>query len=146
MNCKTVIFAILLIVFSASHSLADEYIGKYSKNRLNPDSTGNELGAGSPFRSDSIDNPVGKYGSPYSNKSANNPYATEAPRLYDSEGNYRGRLSSNPYDKDSTSNPLGRYGSPLSPDSINNPLGAGSPFKTDSPDNPLGEGLDLLGE
>ena len=43
---------------------------------------------------------------------------TDAPRLYDEQGNYRNKLSANPYDPDSTSNPYGRYGSPFSPDSI----------------------------
>ncbi|HPF48026.1 MAG TPA: hypothetical protein PK690_14245, partial [Emcibacteraceae bacterium] len=66
-------------------------------------------------------------GSPFNNDSANNPYATNAPKLYDQQGNYRGRLSSNPFDPDSTSNPYGRYGNPYSPDSINNPYGAGNP-------------------
>lgn len=65
-------------------------------------------------------------GNPYSNQSPNNPYATDAPRIYDSQGNYRGRLSTNPYEADSTSNPYGRYGSPYSPDSINNPYATGS--------------------
>ena len=69
-----------------------------------------------------------QYGSPYSNKSWTNPYATEAPRLFDGNGSYRGRLSTNPYEPDSTSNPYGRYGSPYSPDSINNPYGAGNPY------------------
>ena len=58
------------------------------------------------------------YGNPFSNQSATNPYATDAPRLYDQQGQYRGKLSANPYDPDSTSNPYGRYGSPFSPDSI----------------------------
>ena len=49
-------------------------------------------------------------------------------RLYDQEGNYRGKLSTNYLDPDSVSNPLGRYGGSLSPDSLNNPLGAGSPM------------------
>jgi hypothetical protein len=52
---------------------------------------------------------------------------TDAPRLYDREGNYRGKLSANPYDPDSTSNPYGRYGSPFSPDSIKNPYSPSSP-------------------
>ncbi len=56
------------------------------------------------------------------------PYATDAPKRYDQNGNYRGRLSSNPYDPDSTSNPYGRYGNPYSADSINNPYGASNPF------------------
>ena len=69
-------------------------------------------------------NPFGA-GSPFSNQSATNPFATNAPRLYDQQGNYRGKLSANPYDPDSTSNPYGRYGSPFSLDSINNPSGRG---------------------
>jgi hypothetical protein len=79
---------------------------------------------------DGLNNPYSPYGSPYSNKSRNNPYATDAPKLYDGQGNYRGRLSANPYDPDSTSNPYGKYGSKYSPDSINNPYGAGNPYLT----------------
>jgi hypothetical protein len=75
-------------------------------------------------------NPYSQYGSQYSNKSWTNPYANDAPKLYDSGGRYLGRFSSNPYDADSTSNPYGRYGSKYSPDSINNPYGAGNPYST----------------
>jgi hypothetical protein len=75
-----------------------------------------------------VNNPYSRAGSPYSNESANNPYATNAPKLYDQNGNYRGRLSANKYDPDSTSNPYGRYGSQYSPDSPNNPYGAGNPY------------------
>lgn len=88
----------------------------------------NPYGAGNPYKPDGLNNPYSQYGSPYSNKSHTNPYATDAPKLYDSQGNYRGRLSNNPYDPDSTSNPYGRYGSRYSPDSINNPYGAGNPY------------------
>ena len=45
------------------------------------------------------------------------PYATDAPKLYDSQGNYRGKLSANPYDADSTSNPNGT-GNPYSSNKI----------------------------
>ena len=69
-----------------------------------------------------------------------------APELYDSQGNYRGKLSSNPYDSESVSNPYGRYGSEYSPDSINNPYGAGSEYKADSPNNPYGEGWDIYSD
>jgi len=85
------------------------------------------------------------YGSPYSNQSATNPYATEVPRLYDEQGNYRGKLSTNQLDPDSISNPLGRYGSPLSPDSLNNSLGAGNPLDPGSPKNPYGRGWRIEG-
>ena len=95
----------------------------YDSNCLN-----NPYGAGSQYKADGLNNPYNQYGSPYSNKSHTNPYATDAPKLYDSEGNYRGRLSSNPYDADSTSNPNGRYGSKYSSESINNPYGAGNPY------------------
>ena len=81
----------------------------------------NPYGAGSPYKADGLKNPYSSKGSPYSNKSWTNPYATDAPKLYDQNGNYKGKLSTNPYDPDSVSNPYGQYGSPYSPNSINNP-------------------------
>ena len=84
-------------------------------------------------------------GAPYSNQSATNPFATDAPQLYDQEGNYRGRLSTNQYDPDSTSNPYGRYGSPLSPDSINNPFGAGNLYDPGSPTSLYGQSWSIEG-
>ena len=68
----------------------------------------------------------------YGNQSPTNPYATNPPRIYDSQGDYRGQLSANPYLPDSTSNSYGQYGSRYSPDSINNPYGAGNPYITES--------------
>ena len=88
----------------------------------------NPYGAGSPYKSDGLMNPYSQYGSQYSNKSWTNPYATQAPKLYDEDGKYLGRLSKNPYAQDSVSNPYGRYGSQYSNDSINNPYGAGNPY------------------
>ena len=73
------------------------------------------------------------------------PFATDTPRLYDQQRNYRRKLSANPYDPDSTSNPYGRYGSPFSPDSIKNPYGAGNPYSPSSPTNPYGRGLRIDG-
>lgn len=93
-----------------------------------PDCLSNPYGAGSTYKADGLMNPYSPYGSPYSNKSWTNPHATDAPKLYDDQGKYLGRLSRNPYDPDSTSNPYGRFGSPYSPDSIHNPFGAGNPF------------------
>ena len=103
-------------------------VPNYGVNRYNPNSLANPYGAGSPYKPDGLMNPYSQYGSKYSNKSWTNPYATDAPKLYDSQGNYRGKLSANPYDLDSTSNPYGRYGSKYSVDSINNPYGAGNPY------------------
>lgn len=84
-----VLFLLLLLPLSV-HA---EDLGKLSANPFNPDSTSNPFGAGSPFKLDSINNPFSPYGSPYSNQSATNPYATDAPRLYDQQGQYRGKLS-----------------------------------------------------
>ena len=95
-----------------------------------PDSLGNPYGAGSPYKADGLMNPYSRYGSPYSSQSWRNPFATDTPKLYDSQGNYKGKLSSNPYDPDSTANPYGKYGGKYSPDSINNPYGLGSPYST----------------
>jgi hypothetical protein len=99
-------------------------------SRYDPNSLANPYGAGSRYKSDGMMNPYSRYGSPYSNQSWRNPYATDAPRLYQGR-TYRGRWSANRYDPDSTSNPYGQYGSPYSPDSINNPYGAGSPYSPD---------------
>jgi hypothetical protein len=82
----------------------------------------------------------------FSNKSVSNPYATDAPKLYDSQGNYRGKLSTNQFDPDSGSTPYDRYGNKFSPDSINNPFGAGNQFNPDSPNNPYGNGLIIIGQ
>jgi len=136
----------LLLALASSLVLADEYLGNYSANPNHVDSTSNPYGAGNPYWVNSINNANGPYGSPHSAKSVSNPYTTAAPKLYDSQGNYRGRLSSNPYDPDSVSNPYGRYGSPYSADSINNPYGAGSRYRNDSPNNPHGVGMEIYGE
>jgi hypothetical protein len=122
---RAIYWGTLALVLSAPVS-SDEYLGNYSANPNNQNSTSNPYGAGSPYNGNSVNNTNGTYGSPYSSKSANNPSATEAPRFYDGQGNYRGRLSTNPYDAESTSNPYGRYGSPYSSESINNLYGAGS--------------------
>ena len=132
----------LSLVWSVNAGAEDDP-GNLSANPYAPDSTSNPFGAGSPYKPDGINNEFGKYGSPYSDESVNNPHASNPPELYDQEGNYRGKLSSNPYDPDSTSNPYGRYGSPSSPDSVNNPYGAGNPYDAGSPTNPYGEGWEI---
>jgi hypothetical protein len=73
----------------------------------------------------------------------NNPYGTSgnSPRLYDSQGQFRGNLNANQFDPNSVANPYGQYGSQYSPNSINNPYGAGSQFRQDSPTNPYGNGM-----
>lgn len=122
-----------------------EYLGDLSDNDLNPNSIFNDIGPYGSLSPTSPRNELGLYGSPISPYSATNPLATDAPRLYDREGHYRGKLSTNTLDPDSINNPLGRYGSPLSPDSLNNPLGPGNALNPDSPRNRLGNGWRIEG-
>ena len=89
------IATVILLVFSAvAHSappiLVDPQTGKYlgnlSNNPNDPNSVSNPDGEyGSPYSQDSINNPVGEYGSPYSDKSINNPYATNPPIIIDTD-------------------------------------------------------------
>ena len=131
--------------FLVSETAHAENLGNLSANEYDPNSTANPYGAGNPFSPNSLTNKFGIYGSQYSYQSATNPYATEAPRLYDQQGNYRGELSTNQYDPDSVSNPYGRYGNPSSPDSLNNPYGAGNPYRSDSPTNLYSSGWRIEG-
>src|SRR5262249_43606540 len=88
------------------------------------------LRRGNPCKPNGLVNPYSQYGSPYSNKSWTNPYATNRPQVYDQNGQYHGNLSTNRYDPNSISNPYGWYGNPYSADSLNNPYGAGNPYST----------------
>jgi hypothetical protein len=123
--------------------LAQTYLGHLSANPHAPGATSRP---GSSFDPNSVTNTAGRYGNPASPNAATNPYATDAPKLYDGAGNYRGKLSANPYDADSVTNPYGRYGSRYSPESLNNPYGAGSPQAQDSPHNRYGTGLKIIGK
>jgi hypothetical protein len=56
------------------------YLGKLNANKYDPESVANPYGKyGSPYSSTSINNPYSQYGSPYSAKSAKNPYTTTPP-------------------------------------------------------------------
>lgn len=60
-----------------------QYLGRLNANRYDPESVANPYGRyGSPYSATSINNPHGRYGSPYSPQSATNPYAAQAPRVY----------------------------------------------------------------
>ncbi|MBF2760790.1 MAG: hypothetical protein ISN28_11080 [Ectothiorhodospiraceae bacterium AqS1] len=106
--------AIFSMLILSQIAAAQIHLGNINTNPYDPDSVDNPYGAGSPYRANSIRNTYGPYGSRYSNRSVNNRYATKAPKLYDKNGNYRGRLSSNPYDPDSISNPNSRFHNSLS--------------------------------
>ena len=96
---QVLLLALLLVL---PLTVQAEYLGNLSANEFDANSTANPFGAGSPFSSDSVTNEFGRYGNPYSKQSATNPYATDAPRLYDQQGAYRGKLSTNQFDPDST--------------------------------------------
>jgi hypothetical protein len=57
--------ALAAFVFS-TNAAAQQYLGNYSANPYNPDSSSNSYGAGSLYNPNSINNPYGTYGSPYS--------------------------------------------------------------------------------
>src|SRR5947208_15062825 len=101
---KALLLLLCFLLATISHASA-QYLGNLSNNPYAPNSLGNPYGAGNPYNPNSVTNPYGQYGNPYSPHSATNPYATQASRLYDQDGNYRGRLSTNPYDPDAISNP-----------------------------------------
>ena len=77
-----VLFLILLLLLPQPLSVHAEDLGELSANPYNPNSTSNPFGAGSPFKPDGLNNPFSPYGSPFSNQSATNPFATDAPRLF----------------------------------------------------------------
>jgi hypothetical protein len=126
----------------AARDAGQTHIGNLSANPYAQGATSNPA---SRSQADSVTNPHGRYGSAFSAESAANPSATDAPKLYERDGTYRGKLSASPYDADSVSNPYGRYGSRYSPDSINNPYGAGNPYRAESPHNKHGQGLGIFG-
>ena len=72
---------LLLFLLGAAPAWAED-LGELSANPFNPASTSNPFGAGSSFKPDGLNNPFSPYGSPFSNQSATNPYATDAPRLF----------------------------------------------------------------
>ena len=125
---KYILFCIAFVFSLSIEVHAEEFLGILNGSPYDPNSVTNPYGAGNPYKPNGINNLYGPYGNPYSNRSTTNPNATNAPKIYDQDGNYRGRLSRNPYDPDSISNPYGRYGNPYSPDSIKNPYGAGNPY------------------
>ena len=112
---KKLIFLIILLF--AVPCFSGDYLGNTNSN---------------PYDSNSVNNPYGRYGNPYGNTVANpysqhgrdvqNPYGGyNAPIVYDSHGNYKGRYNSNTYDPESVSNPYGTYGNPYG-NTINNPV------------------------
>jgi len=75
------VFLLLLLLLPLPFSVHAEDLGELSANPYNPASTSNPFGAGSPFKPDGLNNPFSPYGSSFSNQSATNPFATDAPRL-----------------------------------------------------------------
>jgi hypothetical protein len=125
---KTLLALLLALVatdaLAGIHGSRSEYPGRRSVTYYDSRSLANPYGAGSRYGNGPM-NPYSPSGGYYSDRSWRNPYANNAPTLYQG-GQYRGRWSTNRYNPDSTSNPYGYYGSPYSPYSTQNPYGAGS--------------------
>ncbi len=104
------LFLIISVFLIPSYLFGLVYIGDLNTNEFDLNSVHNEFGTyGSPYSIYSINNEFGKYGSPYSIYSANNPYTLLAPKLYDTNGVYLGKLSANKFDVESISNPASIY-------------------------------------
>jgi hypothetical protein len=58
---------LLFFLLGAAPAWAED-LGELSAHPFNPDSTANPFGAGSPFKSEGINNPFSPYGSPFSNQ------------------------------------------------------------------------------
>jgi hypothetical protein len=121
---KLLLASLLVLIPITVHA---EYLGNLSANEFDQNSITDPFGAENPDDPNSITNEfeLGPYGNPYSPSSATNFEAINAPRLYDQEGNDRGRLSVKPYDREWVSNPYGWYGNPYRADSPTNPYGRG---------------------
>ena len=74
------------------------YLGELNSNNYKSDSIWNSYGTyGSKYNSYSIWNKYGNYGGQYSNYSPFNNYTTTPPMLFDSDYNFYGYLTSNQY-------------------------------------------------
>ena len=104
---KLLLASLLVLIPFTVHA---EYLDNLSANEFDPNSIVDPFDAGNPDDPYSITNEfeLGPYGNPYSPTSVTNFEAINAPRLYDQEGNDRGRLSVKPYDREWVSNPYGR--------------------------------------
>ena len=107
---KKILFCLILCL-TPSVLFGLVFIGNLNTNQFDPDSVNNPFGHyGSEFGQYSIHNKFGRYGNEYSQYSATNPYTLHAPKLYDQNGVYLGKLSANKFDPDSITNEFGRYG------------------------------------
>ena len=70
---------LVTILLSAAIGRAED-LGTLSANPFDFESSSNAFGKGSPFAPNGINNLFSPYGSPFSNKSATNPFATDAPK------------------------------------------------------------------
>ena len=63
-----------------------QYLGNLNSNRFDPNSVANPFGRyGSPFSADSINNPFSQWGSQFSPNGVRNPFATGGPSHFGSD-------------------------------------------------------------
>lgn len=133
----TILGCAVLMVLSLPVPAHAEYLGRYSKNRYQSDSTSNPYGTYGSQYPNGVNNQYGPNGSPYSPQGAQNQYTTGGPKLFGNDGQALGTLNANRYDRNSVSNPYGKYGNQYSPTSVNNPYGKyGSQYSNQSANNP----------
>jgi len=107
---KGIVLSGLFIFLIPSYLFGLVYIGNLNTSKFEQNSVHNEFGSyGNPFSPLSINNKFGIYGSDFSVYSVNNPYAFYAPKLFDVNGVYLGKLSANKFDVESISNPMSIY-------------------------------------
>ncbi len=77
MRTKKLIVCLLLCAPFISRAHAED-LGNLSAHPFDFNSTANPFGQGSAFAPNEVNYPFSAYGSPFSNQSATNPFATEA--------------------------------------------------------------------
>lgn len=70
---------IVTLSLTATAANAQQYLGSLSNNPYAGNSISNPYGQYGSKWGNTVNNPYGQYGSPYSGRSANNPYASSPP-------------------------------------------------------------------
>jgi hypothetical protein len=107
--------ALTILVIAAgvcAPAWSQDYPGVAGDDPYASDPSANAFGTSNPYSPNSPPNSYEGYGNPYDSLSVANPYATDAPKTHDPNGDYGGRGDANRYDPYSPSNSYGPYGKP----------------------------------
>lgn len=109
-NDLTTDFVVVPILYLYGGSDLRTFLGCLTCLASDPDSVFNDFGTyGSSFSATSIRNPFGAYGSAFSNTSACNTLASDPPGVFDVNGVFLGRLTSNPLHPQALRDPASLY-------------------------------------